>query len=539
MLCRLENRQVKQLPMKKTILLLLAALSAAGAFAAAPPALVPQPRLAVCDGGEGLQLADGVRISVPANNVVLFRVAEQFAQWMEREAGLRLAVAESDGPLRLTLDESLGAEAYRLTVGPDGLLVEGGTEAGVFYGLQSLRQLVSQYGTALPALRIEDEPTFAYRGTMLDCCRHFFTVDEVKTFIDILALHKINRFHWHLTDDQGWRIEILRYPELTRVGAHRAETVLGNNSAAYDGKPYGGYYTQRQVRDVVAYAAERFITVVPEIEMPGPASAALASYPWLGCAGEGYKGQTLWGVFPEVFCAGRDTTFEFMEEVLDEVIALFPSEYIHVGGDECPKENWKRCPECQRRIREEGLRDENELQSYFIHRIERWLNAHGRKLIGWDEILEGGISQSATIMSWRGAAGGIAAARAGNHAIMTPNTHCYFDYYQTKDPRQEPWGIGGYVSVGKVYALDPYDQLTEAERPFILGVQANLWTEYVAGMAHLQHMLLPRLAALAEVGWACDRRDMESFRVRLGELRRLYERCGYRCAPYFFDRTDE
>ena len=244
-------------------------------------------------------------------------------------------------------------------------------------------------------------------------------------------------------------------------------------------------------------------------------------------------------VFPEVFCAGRDTTFEFMEEVLDEVIALFPSEYIHVGGDECPKENWKRCPECQRRIREEGLRDENELQSYFIHRIERWLNAHGRRLIGWDEILEGGISQSATIMSWRGAAGGIAAARAGNHAIMTPNTHCYFDYYQTKDPRQEPWGIGGYVSVGKVYALDPYDQLTEAERPFILGVQANLWTEYVAGMAHLQHMLLPRLAALAEVGWACDRRDMKSFRVRLGELRRLYERCGYRCAPYFFDRTDE
>ena len=287
------------------------------------------------------------------------------------------------------------------------------------------------------------------------------------------------------------------------------------------------------------YAAERFITVVPEIEMPGHASAALASYPWLGCAGEGYKVQTLWGVFPEVFCAGRDTTFEFMEEVLDEVIALFPSEYIHVGGDECPKENWKRCPECQRRIREEGLRDENELQSYFIHRIERWLNAHGRRLIGWDEILEGGISQSATIMSWRGAAGGIAAARAGNHAIMTPNTHCYFDYYQTKDPRQEPWGIGGYVSVGKVYALDPYDQLTEAERPFILGVQANLWTEYVAGMAHLQHMLLPRLAALAEVGWACDRRDMESFRVRLGELRRLYERCGYRCAPYFFDRTDE
>ena len=520
--------------MKKTILLLLAALTAAGAFAAAPPALVPQPRLAVCDGGEGLQLADGVRISVPANNVVLFRVAEQFAQWMEREAGLRLAVAESDGPLRLTLDESLGAEAYRLTVGPDGLLVAGGTEAGVFYGLQSLRQLVSQYGAALPALRIEDEPTFAYRGTMLDCCRHFFTVDEVKTFIDILALHKINRFHWHLTDDQGWRIEILRYPELTRVGAHRAETVLGNNSAAYDGKPYGGYYTQRQVRDVVAYAAERFITVVPEIEMPGHASAALASYPWLGCAGEGYKVQTLWGVFPEVFCAGRDTTFEFMEEVLAEVIALFPSEYIHVGGDECPKENWKRCPECQRRIREEGLRDENELQSYFIHRIERWLNAHGRRLIGWDEILDGGVSPTATVMSWRGTEGGIRAARQGNPVVMAPTTHCYLDYYQTDGVANEPLAWGGCLPLSKVYELDPYEGLDSLAQRCVLGVQANLWTEYIPDFAQAQYMLLPRLAAVAEVGWAPRRRNYDDFLRRMEHLRLLYGACGYRYAPHPF-----
>ena len=361
----------------------------------------------------------------------------------------------------------------------------------------------------------------------------------MKTFLDILALHKINRFHWPLTEDQGWRIEIKRYPELTKIGSRRAETVLGNNSVAYDGIPYDGYYTQDDVREVVAYAAERFIEVIPEIEMPGHASAALATYPWLGCAGAGYKVQTCWGVFPEVFCAGKESTFEFLQNVLSEVIELFPSKYIHVGGDECPKESWEKCPACQQRIRDEHLKNEHELQSYFILRMEKWLNERGRSLIGWDEILEGGISQSATIMSWRGAKGGIAAARAGNKVIMTPNTHCYLDYYQTMDPRRfEPWGIGGYVSVGKAYSLDPYDQLTEAERPYILGVQGNIWTEYIAGFAHLQHMVLPRLAALAEVGWSCERRDAEDFRRRMEVFRKLYERQGWRYAPYFFDGTD-
>ena len=375
---------------------------------------------------------------------------------------------------------------------------------------------------------------------MLDCCRHFFTVDEIKTFIDILALHKLNRFHWHLTDDQGWRIEIRHYPGLTKEGSRRAETVLGRNTNIYDGIPSGGYYTQRQIRDVVAYAAERFITVIPEIEMPGHASAALAAYPWLGCAGEGYMVRTRWGVFPEVYCAGKDSTFEFMENVLAEVCELFPSEYIHIGGDECPKQSWTSCPACQQRIRNERLEHENELQSYFVHRIEKWLNARGRNLIGWDEILEGGISKTATIMSWRGADSGVAAAKAGNQVIMTPNTHCYLDYFQTQEPeRLEPLGIGGYVPVRKVYSFDPYDRLSSAEQSCIQGVQGTIWTEYIASFAHAQHMALPRLAALAEVGWACDRRDFGDFTRRMTVFRKLYDKCGYRYASYFFDGTGE
>lgn len=505
-----------------------------------PPALVPVPQHLTFEPGRTVDLSAATRICVPGQEKELIDVATLFSRDLARESDLSLKVdRKAGGDIRLMLDTSLGEEAYRLTVGPEGVDIAGGSAAGVFYGLQSLRQLVAQYGTTLPEVQVEDAPSFGYRGAMLDCCRHFFTVEEVKTFLDILALHKINRFHWHLTEDQGWRIEIKRYPELTKIGSRRAETVLGNNSVAYDGIPYDGYYTQDDVREVVAYAAERFIEVIPEIEMPGHASAALATYPWLGCAGEGYKVQTCWGVFPEVFCAGKESTFEFLQNVLSEVIELFPSKYIHVGGDECPKESWEKCPACQQRIRDEHLKNEHELQSYFILRMEKWLNERGRSLIGWDEILEGGISQSATIMSWRGAKGGIAAARAGNKVIMTPNTHCYLDYYQTKDPRRlEPWGIGGYVSVGKAYSLDPYDQLTEAERPYILGVQGNIWTEYIAGFAHLQHMVLPRLAALAEVGWSYERRDAEDFRRRMEVFRKLYERQGWRYAPYFFDGTD-
>ena len=528
--------------MKKLLLsgvALVAALTVLGSENS--PAIVPVPQQVVCHPERSIDLSAATRISVPDADKELEEVAERAAQTFAREYGLAWKVDRkgSDG-IQLKLDPTLDKEAYRLEIAPTGVRVQGGSPAGVFYGMQTLRQLIGQYGTSLPEIRIEDAPAFGYRGAMLDCGRHFFPVEEVKAFLDILALHKINRFHWHLTEDQGWRIEIKRYPELTKIGSRRAETVLGHNTEIYDGVPYEGYYTQQEIREVVAYAAERFIEVIPEIEMPGHASAALATYPWLGCTGDGYKVQTRWGVFPEVFCAGKESTFEFLENVLAEVIELFPSKYIHVGGDECPKASWEVCPACQQRIHDEQLKDEHELQSYFILRMEKWLNEHGRNLIGWDEILEGGLSQSATIMSWRGSAGGIAAARAGNKVIMTPNTHCYLDYYQTKDPqRLEPWGIGGYIPVNKSYALDPYDQLTEAQRPYILGVQGNTWTEYIGSFAHVQHMALPRLAALAEVGWSYGRQDLADFRRRMEVLRGLYDRLGWHYAPYFFDGTDE
>lgn len=481
-------------------------------------------------------------------------VAEFFAAKMNTATGYQIATADketSDG-ISLVIDGSLDVndEGYTLDVADSGVRIKAKTPQGLFYGMQSFLQLlpaeiespsaVKGIAWIAPAVSIKDEPRFGYRGIMLDPCRHFIPVENIKKQLDVLALFKINRMHWHLTDDQGWRIEIRHYPGLTKEGSRRAETVLGRNTNIYDGIPSGGYYTQRQIRDVVAYAAERFITVIPEIEMPGHASAALAAYPWLGCAGEGYMVRTRWGVFPEVYCAGKDSTFEFMENVLAEVCELFPSEYIHIGGDECPKQSWTSCPACQQRIRNERLEHENELQSYFVHRIEKWLNARGRNLIGWDEILEGGISKTATIMSWRGVDGGVAAAKAGNQVIMTPNTHCYLDYFQTQEPeRLEPLGIGGYVPVRKVYSFDPYDRLSSAEQSCIQGVQGNIWTEYIASFAHAQHMALPRLAALAEVGWACDRRDFGDFTRRMTVFRKLYDKCGYRYASYFFDGTGE
>ena len=393
----------------------------------------------------------------------------------------------------------------------------------------------------MPAVTVSDKPYFAHRGGMLDPCRHFWTVDEVKEYIDILAIHKLNKFHWHLTDDQGWRIEIKKYPELTRVGSVRGETLIGHHhtSSEYDKTPHGGYYTQKQIREIVKYAADRYITVIPEIELPGHAVAALTSYPWLGCKSEGYEVRRRWGISKEVFCPGKETTFEFLQNVFAEVLELFPSEFIHIGGDECPKDSWKQCPLCQERIRTEGLKDEFELQSYTVRRMEKWLREHGRKIIGWDEILEGGVSPTATVMSWRGSKGGIAAAKAGNHVIMTPNVHCYLDYYQTKTPTKEPMAIGGYVPMRKVYELDPYDQLTPGERAYILGVQGNLWTEYIATFPHLKHMLLPRLAAIAEVGWSYDRKDFDDFKHRMNSLRKCYDAAGLNYATYFFEGKDE
>ena len=459
--------------------------------------------------------------------------------------GVDLAVADIHKEIRTKIDKQLAPEAYILDTRKGKIVITGGSEAGVFWGRQTLEQLLKQCTDHLPGVLIRDEPAFAYRGAHLDCSRHFFTVDEVKAFIDLIALHKINVFHWHLTDDQGWRAEIKRYPKLTEVGSVRAETLVGHyGSDKYDGTPYGGFYTQDQMREVVAYAAERFVTVIPEIEMPGHASAALASYPELGCRGADYpyKVQTTWGIFPEVFCAGNPETVTFLEGVLDEICDIFPSEYIHIGGDEAPREEWEKCPKCQALMKEKGYTREAELQSYLITTIEDYLAKKGRKIIGWDEILDGGVSQSATVMSWRGAKGGIAAAKLGNDVVMTPNSHFYFDYYQTGDPKGngEPLAIGGNLPLSKCYDFDPYDQLNDEEKAHIKGIQANLWTEYISTFDHVQHMELPRIAALAEVAWSLDNRtEYDDFVQRIWKaLIPIYVERGYRFADYAFNECE-
>ena len=500
--------------------------------------IVPNP-FSVMYGSGTFVVTASTAISV-GKDAELRRLARMFAKEIESAVGGRMEIA-AKGDIYIEVDSLLDSEAYMLTVNPLGIEVRGGTPQGVFYGLQSLRQLILINAGLLPAVTVEDKPYFGYRGSMLDSCRHFWTVNEIKEYIDILAMHKLNKFHWHLTDDQGWRIEIKKYPELTRVGSVRKETLIGHNrtSNEYDKTPYGGYYTQKQIREIVKYAADRYITVIPEIELPGHAVAAITSYPWLGCKGEGYEVRRCWGISKEVFCPGKETTFEFLQNVFKEVLDLFPSEFIHIGGDECPKDTWKQCPLCQERIKSESLKDELGLQSYMVCRMEKWLREHGRKIIGWDEILEGGASSTAAVMSWRGSKGGIAAAKAGNHVIMTPNVHCYLDYYQTKNPAKEPMAVGGYVPMHKVYELDPYDQLAPEERICVLGVQGNLWTEYIVSFPHLKHMLLPRLAAIAEVGWAYDRKDFNDFKHRMNSLRKCYDAVGLNYATYFFEGKDE
>ena len=484
----------------------------------------------------------------------LVRPATIFCKYVAEEKGLQLNVAEgvapSKGAIALSIDKNLAPEGYTLDITKGGVVIKGGSEQGVFYGLQSLRQVVfhSKGGkkVKVECMKVEDKPHFAYRGGMLDVCRHIFSVEEVKKYIDILAMHKLNRFHWHLTEDQGWRIEIKKYPNLTKVGSMRKETLVGlhtkkNNN--YDGKPYGGFFTQEQVRDIVRYAAERYIEVIPEIDMPGHMIAALASYPELGCTKGPYEVRTRWGISKDVLCAGRESTFEFIEGVLDEVAALFPSKFIHIGGDECPKHRWKVCPECQQRMKEEGLKDEHELQSYFMKRVEKYLSEkHGRSIIGWDEILEGGVSKTATVMAWRGAQRGILAAKLGNQVIMTPRHYCYLDYCQTSDHdgNNEPICAAGngkkyQLPLRKVYSLDPYNELNEEQRKVIVGVQGNMWTEYVATFDHVQHMILPRTAALAEVGWSYGNQNYDDFARRMHLLRKLYDKCGFKYAPYFFN----
>jgi len=388
----------------------------------------------------------------------------------------------------------------------------------LFYAVQTLCQLLPvKGGRAIPAVEIEDKPRFAWRGLMLDVGRHIFPLEFILRLLDAMALHKLNVLHWHLTEDQGWRIEIKRYPKLTEVGAWRSSSPLLTDRQTPDGVPYGGFFSQEQVKQVVAYAAERFITVMPEIEMPGHAMAALASYPELGCTGGPYQVRTRWGVEDDVFCAGNEKVYTFLENVLDEVLALFPSQYIHIGGDECPKVRWEACPRCQEAMQKNGLQSTHELQSYFIHRIEAYLTRKGRCLVVWDEILEGGLAPNATVMSWRGIQGGILAVKEGHDVVMTPNTYCYLDYCQAKDRDAEPPVIGGYLPLETTYAFDPVPEgFTAEEAAHILGGQGNLWTEYIADQEHASYMLFPRATALAEVFWSnAAGRDYQEFLQRL------------------------
>jgi hexosaminidase len=505
--------------------------------------IIPQPsKLTVLTGS--FTLNNQVKIYV--EDAELKPIAQQLVTKLKTADGTSLSILTEtpngiikNGVLFLkSNDATLNTEGYRLTVTSNQITIVSNTPKGAFYALQSLYQLMPsdifspvllkrKANWRVPAVDIEDKPRFGYRGLHLDVSRHFQSVAFVKKYIDLMALHKMNTFHWHLTDDQGWRIEIKKYPKLTEIGSKRSQTVVGHNNdkpQRFDGVPVGGFYSQEQIKEVITYAAERFVTVVPEIEMPGHALAALAAYPELSCDPlKTYQVATTFGVFKDVFCP-TDKTFSFLEDVLTEVIDLFPSKNIHIGGDECPKDAWKNSAFCQDLIKKEGLKDEHELQSYFIRRIEKFLNSKGRNIIGWDEILEGGLAPNATVMSWRGIEGGIAAAKENHNVIMTPGSHCYFDYYQA-DPETEPLAIGGLLSLEKVYSYEPIPEaLSEEQSKFILGAQANVWTEYLKTPSQVEYMVFPRICALAEVVWSTKKaRNYDDFVNRLQEhFKRLY-----------------
>lgn len=513
--------------------------------------IIPKPLDVNSKGDASFLLKDGVAVIYPENNQKMQDNAEFLVDYVEKQTGVKLtshAGMPVDGAICLTLDLSDdNAEAYKLIVNDKRVCISGASEAGVFYGIQTLRKslpVAQDINVNLSAVEIYDKPRFAYRGAMLDVARHFYTVDEVKTFIDMLALHNINRFHWHLTDDQGWRIEIKKYPKLMSVASERKETVVGRwYSGIYDGKPYGGYYTQDELRDVIDYAAKRHITIIPEVDLPGHMQAALTAYPELGCTGGPYEVRTIWGVSQDVLCVGNDFTLQFVKDVLSEVADIFPSEYIHIGGDECPKVRWEKCPKCQERIKSLGLKSdakhtkEQRLQSYMIQEAAKYLKEKGKRIIGWTEILEGGLVPDATLMSWIGESGGIEAAHQHHDVIMTPNTYLYFDYYQSKKVEDEPLAIGGYLPIEKTYNYEPMPkELTEEEQQYIKGVQANLWTEYIPVFSQVQYMVLPRLGAAAEVQWTDpSKKDYKDFLRRVPHLVAVYDCYGWNYATHVYD----
>ena len=511
--------------------------------------IIPLPQEVSMINGGSFELTPSTSIVYPEGNDLLKQAGEFLAAYIKEATGYapKVVTAKGSKPIHLSIDKSISnPEGYRLTVTPEGIELAGASEAGVFYGIQTLRKSIPAVAEGmnieLPSVTINDYPRFAYRGMHLDVSRHFFTVDSIKKYIDILALHNMNTFHWHLTDDQGWRIEIKKYPELTKIGSQRKQTVIGHNTGEYDGKPYGGFYTQDEIRDVIAYAQQRFITIIPEIDLPGHQQAALATYPELGCTGGPYDVWQQWGISDDVICAGNPKSMQFLEDVLSEVIDLFPSEYIHVGGDECPKVRWKTCPKCQARIKAEGIKGDKKhsaeeyLQSSIISQMEKFVESKGRHIIGWDEILEGGLAPNATVMSWRGVDGGIEAAKQHHNVIMTPNTYLYFDYYQSTDTENEPMAIGGYLPLERVYSLEPTAGIPDEYKKYVIGVQANLWTEYIPTFSQVEYMVMPRMAALAEVQWTDpSKKEYQSFLPRMVRMTKLYDRLGYNYAKNIFD----
>lgn len=441
-------------------------------------------------------------------------------------------------------DANIAHEGYELLVTKKSVVVKASDENGVIYAIETIKQLlptdiyrkeqVKDVKYSIPCVDIKDAPRFAYRGMLLDCARHYFSVQEIKRFLDMLAVHKMNRFHWHLTDDQGWRIEIKKLPRLKEISAYRNGTIIKKDWDSNDGIRYGYCYSQEEIKEIVNYASSLGITIIPEIDLPGHMLGALAAYPELGCTGGPYEVWKSWGVSDEVLCVGKEETFKFLETVLGEVMDLFPSEYIHIGGDECPKNRWKECPACQAKIKELGLKDDDKhtkesyLQNYVTARVQKFVNDHGKKIIGWDEILEGDLAKGATVMSWQGVSGGIEAAKRGYDAIMSPNSFLYFDYYQSSEVDKEPFGIGGNLPIEKVYSYEPYDGMPENAQKHILGVQANLWTEYVATPEHLEYMILPRMAALSEIQWSpASEKNFERFKESLKHEFSMYDKMGY------------
>lgn len=493
--------------------------------------VVPLPNSVTMTGDEPFELTSSTTVAYPEGNKDMERNAQFLARYVNDAIGMTLSVVPGKAKkgIRLVLDKKVsGEEAYTIMVDKKGVTIAGSTPKGVFYGVQTLRKSLP-VGTAtvvrLPSVKISDSPRFVHRGMMLDCSRHFFPLEFVKRYIDLIAMHNMNVFHWHLSDDQGWRIEIKKYPELTIKGSRRSGTVIGYNTALDDSIPYGGYYTQEQAREIVEYARQRYVTVIPEIDMPGHMLAALATYPELGCTGGPYEVGHRWGIYKDVLCVGNEKIYDFCEGVLDEIMQIFPSKLIHIGGDETPTEVWEKCPKCIKRAEDNNM-TVKQVQSYFTSRIEKYVNSRGRRIIGWDEILGGDISQSAVIQSWRDTKHGRIAAEAGHDVIMSPTSHCYFDYSQAdeKNSKYEPTLCGGYIPVEKVYAFEPCDEnLSESYRPHILGVQANIWAEYLLYPNQVEYQALPRMAALAEVQWTSGKKDYQAFLKRLNRLVYFYD----------------